>query len=34
MGSIYLYSRPLTNTEVRQNFDSIKSRYSLWVYEI
>jgi hypothetical protein len=29
MGSIYLYSRPLTNTEVRQNFDSIKSRYSL-----
>ena len=29
IGSVLLYNRPLTNTEVRQNFDSIKSRYSL-----
>ena len=29
MGPVYLYSRPLTATEVRQNFDAIKSRYSL-----
>lgn len=29
MGPVYLYNRPLTATEVRQNFDAIKSRYSL-----
>jgi len=29
MGSVYLYNKALTATEVQQNFDAIKSRYLL-----